>query len=409
MIDGLPTLDDVDYDGKRVLLRLDINAPIVNSTILDTTRFESHIPTLKELEGAKVVILAHQSRPGKKDFTTLEVHAKVLSELLGREVVYLDEIFSSRVIERIRRMENGEVILLENVRFYSEEQLKRSAEEHATSHMVQRLKDHFDLYVNDAFSACHRAHASLIGFPPVLPSVVGRLVEKEVKALSRALKSEGSKIFILGGAKIEDAVKVMKNVLTKGIADKVVLTGVVANYFLMLSGKDIGDVNRAVVEENKEGVDDGEMKELYERYKDKIILPVDVGVEVDGVRKDVPLEKFDGRWKIMDIGIETISMLCDEIPKYDVAVINGPAGVFEDERFTLGTFEVLKAVAEAKYSVVGGGHISTAARMAGIDKKMDHVSVAGGACIRFLSGEKLIALEVIKEYWKKKWSKVLGC
>ncbi len=408
MIDGLPTLDDVDYDGKSVLLRVDINAPIVNSTILDTTRFESHIPTIRELECARVVILAHQSRPGKKDFTTLELHAKVLSELLDKDVIYMDEIFSSRVVERIKRMEVGEVMLLENVRFYSEEQLKRSAEEHATSHMVRKLKDHFDLYVNDAFSACHRAHASLIGFPPVLPSVVGRLVEKEVSALSRALRSEGSKVFILGGAKIEDAVKVMKNVLTKGIADKVVLTGVVANYFLMLSGKEIGEENRKIVEENKEGINDEEMAELYRRYRDKIVLPVDVGVEVDGVRKDIPLDRYDGRGRIMDIGIETISMLSEEIPKYDVAVINGPAGVFEDERFTLGTFEILKAVAEAGYSVVGGGHISTAAKMAGIDKKMDHVSVAGGACIRFLSGEKLVALEVIREYWEKKWSKVVS-
>ncbi len=406
MIDGLPTLDDVDYEGKSVLLRLDINAPIIDSTILDTTRFESHVPTLRDLENSKVVILAHQSRPGKKDFTTLESHAKVLSGLIGKPVEYMDEIFSGRVVERIKRMKVGEVLLLENVRFYSEEQLKRSPEEHATSHMVRKLKDHFDLYVNDAFSACHRAHASLVGFPPVLPSVVGRLVEKEVKALSKALRSEGRKVFILGGAKIEDAVKVMKNVLTKGIADKVILTGVVANYFLMLSGKDIGEVNRRVVEENKEGIDDREMKELYERFKDKIILPVDVGVEVDGVRKDVPLESFDGKAKIMDIGIETISMLSEEIPKFDVAVINGPAGVFEDERFTLGTFEILKAVSKAKFSVVGGGHISTAARMMGIDKKMDHVSVAGGACIRFLSGEKLVALEVIREYWEKKWSKV---
>ena len=407
MIDGLPTLDDVDYDGKSVLLRLDINAPIIDSTILDTTRFESHVPTLKDLENSKVVILAHQSRPGKKDFTTLEVHSKILSELLDKPVEYMDEIFSARVIERIERMDVGDVLLLENVRFYSEEQLKRSPEEHATCHMVRKLKDHFDLYVNDAFSACHRAHASLVGFPPVLPSVVGRLVEKEVKALSNALRSEGRKVFILGGAKIEDAVKVMKNVLTRGIADKVILTGVVANYFLMLSGKDIGEVNRKVVEENKEGIDDREMLELYEKFKDKIVLPIDVGVEMNGVRKDVSLDKFDGKAKIMDIGIETISMLSEEIPKFDVAVINGPAGVFEDERFTLGTFEILKAVSKAKFSVVGGGHISTAARMMGIDKKMDHVSVAGGACIRFLSGEKLVALEVIKEYWEKKWGKMV--
>jgi phosphoglycerate kinase len=173
----------------------------------------------------------------------------------------------------------------------------------------------------------------------------------------------------------------------------------------MLSGKDIGEVNKKVVEENKGDVKDEEMLEILKNYGDKIILPIDVGVEVEGVREDIPLDKFDGKHKIMDIGIETISMLSEEIPKYDIAVINGPAGVFEDERFTLGTSEVLKAVAKAGFSVVGGGHIATATRMFGLDKEMDHVSTAGGACIRFLSGEKLVALEVIKEYWEKKWSK----
>jgi phosphoglycerate kinase len=407
MIEGLPTLDDVEYRGKSVLIRLDINAPIVNSTILDTTRFESHIPTLKELDDAKVVILAHQSRPGKKDFTTLENHAAVLSKLLGKEVEYIDGLISSCVRDRIKKMRNGEVLLLENVRFYSEEQLKRSAEEHSNSFLVKKLYQYFDLFVNDAFSASHRGHASLIGFPPVIPAVVGRLVEKEVAALSKAIKSEGRKIFILGGAKIEDSVKVMRTVLEEGIAEKVALTGVVANYFLMLDGKDIGDVNRKVVEENKEGLNDEEMLKLFKKNRDKIILPVDVGVDSEGKRKDMAIEELKGE-KIMDIGVDTISMLAEEIPQYDVAVINGPAGVFEDERFTLGTFEVLKAVSRAGYSVVGGGHIATAARMIGIDKKMSHVSTGGGACIRFLSGEKLVALEVIKEYWEKKWKATCG-
>ena len=408
MIEELPTLDDVEYNNKRVLLRIDINAPIVDSTILDTTRFESHIPTIRELENTKLVLLAHQSRPGKKDFTTLESHSEILSRLIGREVEYVDEIFSSSAINKIKNMEKGEILLLENVRFYSEEQLKRDAEEHSTSHLVRNLKSHFDLFVNDAFSACHRPHASLVGFVPVLPSVVGRLVEKEVLALSTAINSPGRKIFVLGGAKIEDSVKVMKNVLEKNIAEKVALTGVVANYFLLLSGVDLGEENKKVVEENKSGVDDEEMRKMLEKYKDRIILPLDFGVEVGGVRKDVSIDKFDGKAKIKDIGVETISMLAEEIPKYDTAVINGPAGVFEDEKFTLGTSEVLKAISKAKFSVVGGGHISTAARMIGMDKKMDHVSTAGGACIRFLSGEKLIALEVIKKYWKEKWKNKFG-
>ncbi|RLI79109.1 phosphoglycerate kinase [Archaeoglobales archaeon] len=404
MIEGLPTLDDIRFSGKNIILRVDVNAPIVNSTILDTTRFESHIPTLEELDNCKVVILAHQSRAGKKDFTTLEAHAKILSRLLGREVEYIDEVFGSCAINRIKEKKRG-YILLENVRFYAEETLKRTPEEHSNSLIVQRLAPLFDFYVNDAFSASHRSQASLVGFPPVLPSVVGRLVEKEIKALSTALKSDDSKIFILGGAKISDSVKVMKNVLTKNIAEKVAITGVVANYFLMLDGKRLGDANEKVVEENKEGINDEEMRELLKKYREKMILPVDLGVEVEGRREDISVEGFNGDGRIMDVGVNTISVLAEEIPKYGVAVINGPAGVFEDERFSLGTFEILKSVAEAEFSVVGGGHISTAARLIGIDKKMSHVSTGGGASIRFLSGEKLPALEVIREYWEKKWSK----
>ena len=404
MIEGLPTLDDVNPHGKSVLVRIDINSPILDSTILDTTRFESHVPTLKELEECKLVILAHQSRPGKKDFTTLENHARVLSRLLGREVEYIDEVFSTRAIERIKNARMGDIILLENIRFYAEEQLKRSPEEHSSSFIVRRLYPHFAIFVNDAFSASHRAHASLVGFPPVIPSVAGRLVEKEVLALTKALRSPGRKVFILGGAKVDDSVKVLKNVLMNGIADKVVLTGVVATYFFMLKGYEIGEENRKIVEENKGSLSDEEMKEILNRYEDKILLPVDLGVEMDGKRENVHLSELDGEGRIMDIGVETIEMLKNEIPEYDIAVINGPAGVFEDDRFALGTFEILRAVAKAGYSVVGGGHISTAARMIGIDRKMSHVSTGGGASLMFLSGEKLVALEVLKEYWEKRWS-----
>jgi phosphoglycerate kinase len=203
---------------------------------------------------------------------------------------------------------------------------------------------------------------------------------------------------------VDDSVKVLKNVLMNGIADKVVLTGVVATYFFMLKGYEIGEENRKIVEENKGSLSDDEMREILNRYGDKIVLPVDLGVDVDGKRENMTLSELDGNGRIMDIGVETIEMLKSEIPEYDIAVINGPAGVFEDDRFALGTFEVLRAVSKAGYSVVGGGHISTAARMIGIDRKMSHVSTGGGASLMFLSGERLVALEVLKEYWEKRWS-----
>lgn len=397
---NLPTLDDAK-GFSSVLLRVDVNAPIVNSTILDTSRFKSHLPTIRELEDKKLVILAHQSRPGRKDFTTLEEHAKVLSRLLGKEVEYVDEIFSRRVVERIRNLCNGEILLLENVRFYSEEQLDRSAEEHAESILVRRLSPLFDVFVNDAFSAFHRSHASLVGFIPVLPSFIGRLAEKEIKALSRALKP-GKTAFVLGGAKIKDPIKVMKNVLTKGIAEKVFLTGVVANYFLMLKGVNIGKENEKVVEENKEGVKDEEAKLLLERFGEKIVLPIDFGVEKGGVREDIAVENFNGEGKIKDIGVETINEFSSQIPEFETVVINGTAGVYEDRKFSLGTYEILKSASKT-YAIVGGGHTASAVNLFGFSDKMGHVSIAGGACVRFLSGEKLPVLEKIAEYWEKKW------
>ncbi|MEM2726754.1 MAG: phosphoglycerate kinase [Archaeoglobaceae archaeon] len=397
----LPTLDHIDSKQKSVLLRLDINAPIVNSTILDTTRFESHLPTLRELNDRKVVILAHQSRPGRRDFTTLEEHAKVLSKIVGREVDYIDEIFSKRVIERIRNMKDSEILLLENVRFYSEEQLDRTAEEHANCLMVKRLKDHFDVFVNDAFSAFHRSHASLVGFIPVLPTYIGRVAEKEINALSMGLRKGDRIAFVLGGAKIKDPIKVMKNVLENGIAEKVFLTGVIANYFLLLKGKDIGEENRKIVEDNKENVKDEDAKKLLEKHKDKIVLPMDFGVEVGGLREDVPLDNFKGKGVIKDIGVETMNEFSRMIPEFDTVVVNGTAGVYEDSKFSIGTYEVLKAVSKAKFSIVGGGHSASAVNMFGLGDKVSHVSIAGGACVRFLSGEKLPVIEKITEYWGK--------
>jgi len=194
----------------------------------------------------------------------------------------------------------------------------------------------------------------------------------------------------------------MKNVLRKNIADKVLLTGLVANYFLMLSGIRIGKTNEKIVEDNKEDVNDKEMKKLLEDYREKIELPIDFGIDRDGVRVDVPVDKIDED-RILDIGIETVNRFSNLIPEFDIVVINGPAGVFEDGRFALGTYEVLKAVTKAEFSVVGGGHIASATRLFGFAKKVSHISTAGGACIRYLSGEKLPALETIKEYWEKKW------
>ncbi|MEM0022184.1 MAG: phosphoglycerate kinase, partial [Archaeoglobaceae archaeon] len=263
-----------------------------------------------------------------------------------------------------------------------------------------------DVFVNDAFSAFHRSHASLVGFIPVLPSFIGRLAEKEINALSRALKP-GRTAFVLGGAKIKDPIKVMKNVLQNGIAEKVFLTGVVANYFLMLKGFKIGKENEKVVEDNKEGVKDEEARLLLEKFGNKIVLPVDFGVERSGVREDIAVEKFTGEGKIKDIGVETVNEFASQIPEFETVVINGTAGVYEDNKFSLGTYEILKSASKT-YAIVGGGHTASAVNLFGLSDKISHVSIAGGACVRFLSGEKLPVLEKMAEYWEKKWKLKLG-
>jgi len=381
---------------------------MVENKILDLTRFMSHIPTLKALEDSTIIIISHQSRPGKSDFTTLEPHAKKLGELLGKDVRYIDDIFGSRAIDAIKNSDPGDIILLENIRFYSEETLNQNPEKHAETHLVRKLSKVTEFYVNDAFSASHRPHASIIGFPPVLPSYIGLLMKKELSAISRVMKGDGEKLFILGGAKIDDSIMVMKNVLERKIADRVILTGLVANYCMMVRGDKIGRKNEKIVRDSVTGTDDSDTERFLKKFGRKIVFPEDVAVLRRGERKEVSLKELRDDDVIYDIGVESIAKFVDEIKSHDISVMNGPAGVFEDERFALGTFELLRAMTQTSFSFIGGGHISTAAKMAGVDGKLDHVSTGGGASILLLSGEPLIGIETIKTYWNKKWKKLFS-
>ena len=222
------TIDDFDVKGKTVLMRIDINSPVDPNSgiILDDTRMKLHAETIKELsmKGAKTVILAHQSRPGKNDFTTFEQHAEVLSKAVGLEVKYVDSIFSSRARESILALEPGQILLLENVRFYSEEQLKRSPEEEANSVLVKKLSPLIDIFINDAFAAAHRSQTSLVGFTRVVPSAAGRVMEKELTVIGNALANvQHPCVFALGGMKADDSIMVTENVLENGTADYVLV------------------------------------------------------------------------------------------------------------------------------------------------------------------------------------------
>jgi len=397
------TIDDIDIKSKTVLCRLDLNSPMdPNGIILDDSRFRSHIITLRELEDSKVVILSHQSRPGKSDFTTMEPHARQLSKLMKRNINHIDDIFGSHAIEAIKNMNKGDIILLENTRFYSEESLERAPKDHKKTHMVRRLASVCDIFLNDAFSVSHRSHLSVTGFTETLTSIAGRIMEKEIDSLNRGMScSERPCVYVLGGTKVDDSIKVTNNVLERGCADRVLVTGVVANVFLAASGLNIGESNMSFIDKQGYLPQIEIAKKLLKRFPDNIGLPVDVALNKNDERIEEKISNLRPELPIHDIGIETMVKFSREISSAKTVVMNGPAGVFENEPFALGTYELIKAGAKSGFSVIGGGHIAATAEQMGISNKFSHVSTGGGACIDFLAGEKLPGIEALKDAARK--------
>ena len=393
------TLDDVTLDNKRVLLRVDFNSPMDPSgNILDDKRIRSHLETLRALEDCRVAIIAHQSRAGKKDYTTLEAHARILTRLLRRDVSYIDDIFGSHAQNSIKSLRPGEVILLENTRFYAEENMNRSPADHAKSHMVRKLAPLFDLFFNDAFAVSHRSHCSVVGFTEVLPSIAGILMDREITALDRGLRgNEHPTVFSLGGTKADDSIKVVRNVLSRGGADKILTSGVVATVFMMAKGIDVGEANRKFVEDQEYLEQIPIAAKLLQEYPDKIVLPSDVALNQNGERVEVSVDKLPAPLPIADIGLETIVSYSKILKEAKVTVLNGPTGIFEQEKFKLGTSELLKAATLSSYSIAGGGHSVAAIEQLDLESKFSHVSMGGGASITYLSGESLPGIEALKK------------
>ena len=395
------TIDDFDVEDKTVLVRIDINAPVDpgSGIILDDTRLKLHAQTVKELsnKGAKVVLLAHQSRPGKKDFSTLAQHAEALSDILNLRVKYIDSLFSNAAKEAIKSLRPHEILLLENARFFSEETLSRTPLEQSKTHLVAQLSPLVDYFVNDAFAAAHRSQASLVGFTVNTPSAAGRVMEKELTVIQDALDNvEHPCVFLLGGMKPDDSIDVMENVLSNGTADSILTTGIVGNIVLWASGADIGEVNRKFIASR--GYEDmvAKSKELLERFGDKVKYPIDVACEIDGQRVDIDIGEIPNE-AIFDIGEKTISFYAKEIRDAKYIFANGPAGVFEDPKFAMGTEDLINAIASSQgFSLIGGGHIAAATAGMGLEDQMSHLSSGGGACISMLAGKKLAAVEALK-------------
>ena len=406
---GIKTLDDAQVEGKTVLCRVDINQPVdrEKGTLKSINRIEACVPTIKELsdKGAKVVLLAHQGSDIEyKNFYTTKPHAKVLENLLGKKVHWIDDVCGPAAREAILKLENGEILLLDNVRFVAEEQtlfemkLRLTHEQQAKTLLVEKLAPLADLYVCDAFAAAHRDQPSLCGFEQVLPSYMGRLFEKEFCTVSQVMEEPVRPcVFVLGGAKISDAFLMMKTVLEWDVADRILTGGLVGNIFLTALGKEIGQGSVDFIMKSNYGEYIEKAKELYAQYGEKITLPADLAWVTDGERHEAALGSVPTDIAAVDVGGETAGIYREAILSAKTVFVNGPMGVFEQAPSEAGTKTVWQALADTEaHTVLGGGDSITATEKYGLTDKMGYICTGGGALIRFLTGEELPVVKALR-------------
>jgi phosphoglycerate kinase len=397
---AIRTLDDLDAMDTAVGVRVDINSPLAeDDSLADDARLRAHVDTLSELldAGARVAVLAHQGRPGGDEFARLEPHAQRLDELLDANVSYCDATFSADARHAVADLDAGEAVLLENTRFYSEEYMEFEPARAAETFLVSRLSPALDAYVNDAFAAAHRSQPSLVGFPEHLPSFAGRVMEEELDVLGSIEETPTPRVYVVGGAKVPDSVTVIEHALAHDLADEVLVTGVVANVFLAASGVDIGRPSTEFIHDRGYETDIERASDLLDEHADSIRLPTDVAVERNRERTELDVDDLPPRRdeSVQDVGSDTVEAYAEILTDAGTAVLNGPAGVFEDEAFAAGTEGIFAAATQAEYTVVGGGDTAAAIRQFGLSG-FEHVSTGGGAALRLLTGEALPAVEALR-------------
>ncbi|WP_053368189.1 phosphoglycerate kinase [Bacillus sp. FJAT-27245] len=389
------TLKDVDVKGKRVFCRVDFNVPMQDGKITDETRIRAALPTIQYLidQGAKVILASHFGRPKGKVVEEMRL-APVgdrLGELLGRNVLKADEAYGDNVKAQIGGMADGDVILLENVRFYP-------GEEKNDPELAKEFAALADVYVNDAFGAAHRAHASTEGIAHHLPAVAGFLMEKELDVLGKALSNpERPFTAIIGGAKVKDKIGVIENLLEK--VDNLIIGGGLAYTFVKAKGYEIG---KSLLEEDKIDLANSFMDKAKEKGV-SFHMPVDVVVaddfSPDANTKVVGIEDIPADWEALDIGPKTAELYKDVIKNSKLVIWNGPMGVFEFDKFANGTKAVAEALAESEstYSVIGGGDSAAAVEKFNLADKMSHISTGGGASLEFMEGKDLPGVSALND------------
>jgi phosphoglycerate kinase len=380
------TVYDVDLHSKRVFCRVDFNVPLTEGKVADDTRIRAAIPTIQYLveQGAKIILASHLGRPKGQvveEFRLTPV-AKRLSELLSKDVKKVDQVIGGEVTQAVEQLKDGEILLLENVRFEAGEEKNDPA-------LAKSFADLADVFVNDAFGAAHRAHASTAGIASYIPAVAGLLLKKELEVLGKAIgEPERPFTAIIGGAKVKDKIEVIQNLLQK--VDNLLIGGGLAFTFVKAQGYEIGT---SLLEEDKLDL----AKSLIQQAEDKgvkLYLPIDA-VAADRFAPDalataVNIDSIPADQMALDIGPKTSEQFRDAVLSSQLVLWNGPMGVFEMDRFAQGTYRVAEALAESHaYSIVGGGDSAAALVKSGLADRVDHISTGGGASLEFLEGKEL--------------------
>jgi phosphoglycerate kinase len=389
------TVQDLDASGKRVFVRVDFNVPLQDGKVTDDSRIRAALPTIKHLQaqGARVILASHLGRPDGKvsDSLRLRPVGERLGQLLGKTVPVTGDALGAGTEDAVKRLRNGEVLLLENLRFHSEE-------EKNDPHFAEQLAAYCDVYVNDAFGTAHRAHASTVGIAKLRPAYAGFLMEKEIANLGMLVTNpEHPFAAIIGGAKVSDKIKVLKNLLDK--VDIMVIGGGMANTFLLAQGKAVG---KSLAEPDR--VEDARaILAAAEAKGVKIVLPVDVIVAKEVTRgteyKTLSADKVPASWHIVDVGKQSLENIEAALADVKTVLWNGPLGVFEIPSFAHGTNAIARFLAdraaEGAKVVIGGGDSVAAITQQGLAGKMTHISTGGGASLEFLEGRELPGVTVL--------------
>ena len=405
---GILTLDDFKVRGKTVILRVDINSPIDRETggLVNDNRIRKSLPTITELAdaGAKVVLLAHQGdTEDYHNLISLEQHAARLADLLARPVGFIDDIAGPAAVAAVKALKAGELLLLNNVRYYTEEVstfvnfVKLTPDQLAKTRLVRNLAPLADLFVNEAFAAAHRYSPSLVGFAEVLPTAAGRLFIEEFGALARVKETPSHPcVYVLGGSRIADAFSMMQQVLSEGAADKVLTCGLNGEVMVLARGTALGTPSERLIEEKGLTPYIQKAKELDAAFGEKIISPVDFAIDNSG-RVELDLGGLPSDHLLVDIGAQTIAQYEQVIAQAATIFVNGPAGIYEQPASAEGTRRLWNAVADASgYSVMGGGDSVAAGAKFGALERMGYVCTSGGGMVRFLSGQELPVVTALR-------------